>query len=90
MGFKEFCKNQEKINNYETSKNKQETAEQIFNKYKNKNQEDLMNELFKNVDKQKQNGNFDYKSLVCMAEKMSPFLSPEQKQNLEILLNKIK
>lgn len=89
MGFKDFCNNKNCFDK-EQSENNQINVEQIYNKYKNKNQQQLLDELFKNVEEQKQNGSFDYNGLTNMLEKMSPFLNQEQKQNLETLLNKIK
>lgn len=92
MGFKDFNKNQQNINQNKKEYTKEETkkVEELYDKYKDKNEDELLNELFKNVNEQKQNGTFNYNSLVNTIEKISPFLTKEQNIKIKELLNKIR
>ena len=62
----------------------------IFEEYKDKSQDELMSELLKNVQKQKDDGTFNYQSLSSSVEKLSPFLNAEQKNIIKELLQKIR
>lgn len=67
-----------------------ENIEEIYNKYKDKSQSEIMQELFGQVQKQKQNGTFDYEKIVSMVNMMSPYLNQEQKNNILTILSKLK
>lgn len=77
---------QEQTQNEQNSK----TVEQMYDTYKNMNQSELMNELKKNVSKQKQDGSFDYNKLSSTIEQVLPYLSQDQQKNLMSILNQIK
>jgi hypothetical protein len=49
-----------------------------------------MQELFKEVSKQKSSGNFNSNELARQVEKIKPMLNKSQIENLENLLSKIK
>lgn len=70
-----------------------QTEQQIKDKYntlKDKNKDELMNELFDEVSKQKQDGSFDFEALKGSVDALSPFLTDVQKNNIYNLLQQIK
>ena len=87
MGFKDYCNNTSFKSN---KKDDEKKVEELYNKYKDKDEDELFSELLKNVDKQKQDGIFDYNSLTQMVNKISPFLTKEQNLKIKDLLEKIK
>lgn len=90
MGFKDFCKEKECENKIKSQSINDENAEEIFNKYKDMEQDQLLLELYKNIEKQKKDGTFNYNGLCEMVEKMSPFLSKEQNLKIKQILKEIK
>ena len=70
---------QEKVNEYEN----------IINKYKNMNQNDLMSNLFSEASKLKQEGKLDSSTLHNLKSTLSPFLNPDQQEMLNNLVNAI-
>ena len=90
MGFKSFQNNQNLNNNQNDIHQNKEKVEQFYQKYKDKNENELMEELLKNVSMQKQNGTFDYQGLCNMLKTFSPYLSQEQVGKIQNLLNQIK
>lgn len=96
MGFKEYEKSHladEKTNNKiadDTLKKESQKVENLYNQYKNKSEDELVEELYKHVAKQKQNGTFDYNTLCKMLEKISPLLSTQQKQKMKEILENLK
>ena len=95
MKFSEFAKqnnNQDSTQKTDekTQKNFSENIENLYDKYKNLTQEELMQELAKNVAKQKQNGTFDFDNISQSINAILPYLSEEQKQNIMSLLSVIK
>ena len=89
MGFKEYCNGNDTERNKDNSKIAEEKVEDLYNKYKDKNEDELLFELLKNVELQKKEGKFNYETLVKMIEKMSPFLSDEQRIRIKEILKKI-
>lgn len=89
MGFKDYCKNSEKINDNEARDNTKK-IEDLYEKYKDKNEDELLNELLKNVEKQKKEGSFNYQGLINTIDKISPFLSKEQNLRIKEILENIK
>ena len=87
MGFKNFS-NKTKVEGFD--ENKKKSIEEIYNTYKDKQEDELLAELFKNINKQKQNGTFDYNGLVSAINNMSPFLSNEQSVKIKEILEKIR
>lgn len=92
MGFKDYCK-EKKENSHakqEFTEKQKEDIEGIYNKFKDKSQDELISELFKNVESQKQNGTFNYDGLINTINKLSPFLTKEQNLKIEDILKSIK
>ena len=92
MKLSEFKTTQEKKEQQEPNKQElnQKDIEEIYNKFKDKSQSEIMQELFGQVQKQKQNGTFDYDKICSMVELMSPYLNQEQKNNILTILSKLK
>ncbi len=63
--------------------------EDILNKYKNMNQNDLMSNLFNEASKLKKEGKLDEQSLNSLKSTLSPFLNSEQQNMLNSLVNAI-
>ena len=63
--------------------------EDINNKYKNMNQNDLMSNLFAEAMKLKKQGKLDASSLNNLKSTLSPFLNFEQQEMLNNLINAI-
>lgn len=84
---KENLTNTEKIIN----ENKEQASqyEDIINKYKNMNQNDLMKNLFSEASKLKQEGKLDTNTLNSLKSTLSPFLNSEQQEMLNNLVNAI-
>ncbi|MBE7074578.1 MAG: hypothetical protein E7376_01160 [Clostridiales bacterium] len=90
MGFKDFCNNKDKnLNDEEVLKANAKNVEELYNEYKDKNEDELLQELFKSVEKQKTNGTFDYNSLLKMIEMLKPYLNQEQIIKMKEILTKI-
>ena len=63
--------------------------EDILNKYKNMNQNDLMSNLFQEATKLKQEGKLDSTTLNSLKTTLSPFLNQDQQEMLNNLVNAI-
>ncbi|MBQ7884807.1 MAG: hypothetical protein IJ318_01775 [Clostridia bacterium] len=85
MGFKKYC-GEQKDNTAETGKR----VESLYNTYKGKSEDELLAELVKHVATQKQNGTYDYQALEKMIDKVTPYLTNEQRQKLSQVLEQIK
>ena len=59
-------------------------------KYKNMNQSELMNELLKESNKQKKNGNLDDKKLQDIKNTMSAFMTDEEQKRLDNLIKMLR
>lgn len=67
---------------------KRENIEEIVNQYQNMPRDELMQNFYTEVAKQKANGTFNLARLEQSIDSLSAFLSPEQKKNIkEILKN---
>ena len=99
--IKDFSKAKEEIRNKTISTEKCEeilkehsdsvnNLQETLSKYRNLSQDQLMNELFKEAGKLKQNGSLNENSLNMLKSTLSPMLSNEQNQQLNDILNKIK
>lgn len=88
MGFKNYSKEQ----NISEEKIKQETNKinKLYNEYKGMSEDELINELYKYVAKQKQDGTFDYDSLSNMLNQLTPLLTSEQQNKMKDILNSLK
>ena len=85
--FKSFSQNKEKIVNENQEKVNQ--YEEILNKYKNMSNNELMQNLFSEATKLKQQGKLDSSSLNNLKTTIAPFLNTEQKEMLNSLISAI-
>lgn len=76
--------------NIEKIQNNSQNIEQLYNNYKNLNQEQLTEELYKNIAKQKNDGTFDFQKIQSIIQNVMPYLGEEQKNNLLSIMQKIK
>lgn len=83
-------KNEEIKGDKPKQNNKSQTIEQLYDTYKSMNQSELLNTLLTEVEKQKQEGTFDYQKIQSNLSQVFPFLNEEQKTNLLTILQKIK
>ena len=60
------------------------------NEYSTMSESELKSKLFSEVKKSKQNGTFSYKDLSTKLDSVKSYLTPEQLQKLETLLEKIR
>ena len=101
MSFSEFSKNynhqqksEEKLNNKKDEihnlKQKEDEIMDQYNCLKDKSEPELMQELFKQVNHQKQNGTFDFKALENGISALEGYLTPEQQKKINNLLSQIK
>ena len=83
--FKSYANEQNK----KTTSNDEKTKEyeNILNRYKNMNQQDLMTSLFSEASKLKQQGKLDENSLNSLHAMLSPYLNTNQKEMLNSLIN---
>ena len=61
-----------------------------YEKYKDLPEDELLKELYKEIDRQKKNGTFDIENLKFLVNSMAPMLTPEQLNNINALLERIK
>lgn len=92
--FKSSTKQEEK-----TSKEEQKTKIQgekskdmqsLYEQYKNMDKNSLMQELIKNVDKQKREGSFDFSALQSQVSQVLPYLTQDQQKYLMTILSQLK
>lgn len=69
------------------NKSKTKEYEDILNKYKNMDQQDLMTTLFSEASKLKQQGKLDTNSLNSLKGMLSPYLNGDQKNMLNSLID---
>ena len=84
----ENCDTNKKSHEKKVEENK--SIEEMYNIYKNFSQDELTNELFKNIAKQKSDGTFDYEKINQTISQVLPYLNENQKNNLMTILQKIK
>ena len=85
--FKNFVKDQEKI--LEENKDKANNYQDILNKYKNMDNNELMSNLFNEASKLKSEGKLDAESLNSLKSTLAPFLNSDQQNMLNNLINAI-
>ena len=83
--FKSFTNENSNANNNSNTKK----YEDILNKYKSMNSNDLMQNLFTEASKLKSEGKLTNESLENLKSTLSPFLNSEQKVMLENLIEAI-
>lgn len=71
------------------NKDKVDDYQNLINKYKDMDNNELMQNLFKEADKLKQQGKLDHAQLENLSNTLSPFLNDEQKDMLESLIKAI-
>jgi len=74
----------------ETVQNIEKTVQDVAKKYENYSKDDLKEEILKQADKGKQDGNFDFGELEKIAKNITPFMNQTQQQRLNEILNLIK
>ena len=80
-----------KLSNFKTEKeNQQEKLMNKYNEYKNMSESQLSGELLKEVQRQKNNGTFDYEKLEKMVESLKDNLPEENYNNIKRILQSIK
>lgn len=72
------------------SNSNKQTIEQSYNSLKDCSSEDLFEKLEKEVQKQKDNGSFDYYGLVNSIERIKSYLPNETYENMMRLLENFK
>ena len=85
--FKSFAKENEKVMN--DNQEKVDEYQDILNRYKNMDNNELMSNLFKEATKLKQQGKLDNSTLSNLKSTLSPFLNAEQQEMLNSLVNAI-
>lgn len=65
------------------------SAEEVYNKYKDYSQDDLTNEFLSESKKRLRNGELSLEKLSQTAQFLSPYLNVEQKHFLDNLLKKL-
>lgn len=76
MNIKDFNKNSVK----------EEDVKNAYDKYKGYSQNQLMQELFAVVNKQKKEGSFDKNQLSALVDSVAPSLDKEQRERLYAIL----
>lgn len=66
-----------------------ENAEDLIKKYQNYSQSELMAELIKTANEEKQNGNLDKEKLMNIKSTLTPYLNSNQLQFLERIMEKL-
>lgn len=64
-------------------------AEDLIKKYQNYSQSELMAELIKTTNEEKQNGNLDKEKLMNIKSTLTPYLNSNQLQFLERIMEKL-
>ena len=83
--FKSFAKENEKIIN--ENKEKANDYQDILNKYKNMDSNELMSNLFSEASRLKSEGKLDSESLNNLKSTLAPFLNSDQQNMLNNLVN---
>ena len=78
--FKNFVKDQEKI--IDENKDKANDYQNILNKYKNMDNNELMSNLFSEASRLKSEGKLDSNSLNSLKTTLAPFLNNDQQNML--------
>lgn len=82
---------QEEQKNFKSQNtNIEEDVKKQYNKFSGMNQNEMMSELFKETNRLKQNGQFNYEALVGAIDNMSGMLSEEQKHKMKELLKQFR
>lgn len=85
--FKSFAKESERI--IDENKEKANDYQDILNKYKNMDSNELMSNLFNEATRLKSEGKLDSDSLNNLKSTLAPFLNSDQQNMLNNLVNAI-
>ena len=85
--FRSFAKENEKV--VKDNQTKANEYQDILNKYKNMDNNELMSNLFSEATKLKKEGNLNSESLDTLKSTLSPFLNSEQQDMLSNLVKAI-
>ena len=87
--FSEFIKD-EKNATVENSTQLDDNISALIEKYSKLSNDELMSEFIKEGEKKKQNGELDDNHITKIKSILAPYLSQEQSEKLNNLLNKVK
>lgn len=73
-----------------TEKTQEEQLKEKYNTFKNMNQNELHNQLYREVARQKSSGTFDYNALSNMLESLRGALSENDYNNIKRILDGLK
>ena len=104
MDFNDYCKNktfddfsdeylaQSKLQNNKTNVQNldQEEIKQKLNKYQNMSNNDLMMELIKETNKQKESGDLDNQKIAELGKKLKPMLDSSAQTKLDEILRMLR
>ena len=76
--------------NTNMNENDKKNVEDMINHYNQYSKEDLMKEILKVSNEEKQKGNVDSNYFENIANTLSPYLTDEQKENMKDIINKIR
>ncbi len=86
--FEEKNENKENSTN-NTNKTAEQQAKDIYNKYKNYSQSQLIEEFFTTSKEKLKNGSLTYEKLQQTENMLAPYLNTQQKEFLKGLINKL-
>lgn len=94
MDFNDYVKNakfkaestQQSTNNTQTQNIDDKFIQQMLNKYKGMSQEQLLNQLLTETNKQKQSGQLSNKKIDDLSNQLKPFLDANQQDKLDEIL----
>ncbi|MGN1208054.1 MAG: hypothetical protein ACI4TI_01130 [Christensenellales bacterium] len=90
MDFENFCNNEElKLKANEIKNNSSVDYEKLINKYKNKSESELYDELMKVASSQKAKGNLNKKQLDEIYNSLCPMLNKTEQDKLKKLIETI-
>ena len=88
--FSEFLKNDHIKEDKNFSTNKEQEISQLIDKYSTYNHDELMDEFLKETEKKKENGEIDDEKLSKVKNLLTPYLSQEQMERLNDLIDMVK
>lgn len=89
MNFSDFINNQNVDCNDENRKKAEQTAKTLVDKYKNMDQNSLMNEFISQVSRQKQQGTFDKQKIIQMLDSVKAMIPADMYNQALHILNQL-
>ncbi len=77
------------IRDFKKNKSNEEDMRSVYDKYKNFSHSQLMQELLRTVNEQKNNGTFDKEQLLSTLSLIVPSLSEEQRERIYSMVDKL-